>query len=640
MTPSSKIEDLFDSIVRCPSADALVYPMRCRGAWRRLSFGRRSAEAVAAALSMDRSALIVVGPGARLGGQLGSAVAEVIDFSGTAGRGYIDPKRRTLHEGWFKLAKQATEMALTSIVDELPTRLGERVERHREALALRLKTDIAIRLRRLEIVETALQRSSGLVLLIEGDQPVEDMEIAARMRGRAVKRLFADCAPEARRRQRRRQDTRSEPGAGTEALAATIWRWRPPLRGLGPTIMVAADLRSLGDFRHAATAEAVLAELRGRGGSRSAVLLQPYTRLTRNVFRAWRRARRNGASMHLLRQPRSFGLNPRLAPLRARLLQALSAKLDGDLNPARKAAALEATGGFISASLGPLLALIQAFEAHCERNPACAVVSVPVGSPFGGALVSAARAAQAPSIEVQTLMIGVSERDPAPIAEKLAVLDTEQMRIFATRFGVTADRFVLAGRAGRDERGGGAEQAIDNGDVLFASQPLDGVCLAAVELLAPACDARGVRLDIAPHPDETDQEIEAYRRVLSLYPELRGTVLKRGAATQAIPHYGVLATVVSNMAMWAAARGQDVLTVDVGVHLPLDFADMGVAVKAASVGQAIALLEDLRDKGPLSEALSRSRAAFFERNSQLQAGEAARIIVDTVLTLADGRAAR
>jgi hypothetical protein len=632
MTPSSTIEALLDGIVKCPSADALVYPARRRDAWRQPGAGRGFPEALA-------STLIVVGPGVRLGGQLGEADAEVVDFSGTAGRGYIDPKRRTLEEGWFTLARQATEIALASIAHDLPTGLGEQVKRHSAALSLRLKTDIALRLRRLEVVEAALEHSSGPVLLIEGDQPLDDLEIAARLRGRPVSRLFADCASDARRRQRRRGEAGGEPGPGVEALEAVIRRWRPSLRGLRPGVMVAADLRSLGDFRHAATAEAILDDLHRREHPQPAILLQPYTRLTHNVFRAWRRARRNGASMHLLRQPRSGGLHPRLAPLRTLLLQAVATRLGEDLHPARRAAILEATGGFIAASLGPLLALIQAFEAHCSRHSGCAVIAVPVGAPFGGALVSAARAVQAPSIEVQTLMIGASERDPAPIAEKLAVLDTEQRRIFATRFGVAEDRFVLAGRVGQDAWDGDVMQAADNSDVLFASQPLDGICIAAVELLAPACEARGVRLDIAPHPDETEQEIEAYRRVLSRFSGGRGRVLPRGSATRAIPDYGVLATVVSNMAMWAAARGRDVMTVDVGVALPLDFAEMGVAVKASSVDEAVAVLEDLRARGPISEGLSRSRTAFFARNPQLQGGDAARIIVDSVLSLADGGAA-
>lgn len=644
MTPDPTIESLLDGIVHCASADALVYATRRRGVWRQPRVRRRFSNALTAALTAplasDPSALIVVGPGARLSGRLIDVAAEVVDFSGTAGRGYVDPKRRALEEGWFALALQATEIALASIAHALPAAVGDQVERHSAALGLRLKTDIALRLRRLEVVEAALERCSGPILLIEGDQPLEDVEIAARLRGRPVTRLFVNCASEARRRQRRGGETRGHSGPDVEALEAVIRRWRPSLRGLAAGVMVAADLRSLEDFRHAATAEAILYDLRSRDHSRPAILLQPYTRLTRNVFRAWRTARRNGASMHLLRQPRSDGLHLRLAPLRTRLLQGVSTKLGQHLHPARRAAILEATGGFIVASLGPLLALIQAFEEHFARHPACAVIAVPVGSPFGGALVSAARAAQAPSIEVQTLMIGVSDRDPAPIAQKLAVLDTEQRRIFATRFGVAADRFVLAGRVGRDGRGSGVMQAADNGDVLFASQPLDGICLAAIELLAPACEALGVRLDVAPHPDETEQEIEAYRRILSRFRNEGGRVLARGSATQAIADYGVLATVVSNMAMWAAARGQDVLTIDVGVALPLDFAEMGVAVKAASVGQAIAVLKDLRAKGPISEGLSQSRTAFFARNPQLQAGDAARIIVDSVLSLADSEAAR
>jgi uncharacterized protein (DUF885 family) len=141
-----------------------------------------------------------------------------------------------------------------------------------------------------------------------------------------------------------------------------------------------------------------------------------------------------------------------------------------------------------------------------------------------------------------------------------------------------------------------------------------------------------VRLDVAPHPDETDQDLEAYRRVLADHPGLEGEVLERGSASGAMQAHRVLATVVSNMAMWAAAQGRDVLTIDVGVHLPLDFANMGIALKAGSVDAIETALDDLRRDGPLSAGLRRSRNAFFEQNPQLRRNDGAATIISALLT--------
>lgn len=580
--------------------------------------------------------MVVIGPGARLmpGGldDVATLGATVIDFSGLGDAGN-DPRRRSLDEGWFAVAKASADAALAAMAEGLPDDLGEGVRRHGGALALRLKTDIALRLRRLDLVTAAMQGRPGPVLLIEGDQPLDEVEIAARMRGETVARVFSPSSRNAWRRQsRRRAEGCVLIDADARPLRAAIGRWTPSLGDLGGRVIVASDLRNKTDFRHSEAATALLGEAASAAGVAGAVLMQPRTRLTRNVARATRAALRQGARIRLVRQPQFRGLLPQGAGLRAALLERIDAALPATLAAGQRAAVLEAAGGFVISSLGPSLALAQAMEQAVRRSPPAGVVSVPVGSPFGALLVSGARVGGVRTMEVQTLMIGLSDRDPPPVAEMLAVLDTEQRAIFARRFGIAEDRVVLGGRTAPGGLPALVEVDASQTGVLFASQPLDDICVAAVRLLSAACRRQGVRLDIAPHPDETDQDLEAYRRVLADHPGLEGEVLERGSASRAMQTHRVLATVVSNMAMWAAAQGRDVLTIDVGVRLPLDFAAMGIALKAGSVEAIEMALDDIRRDGPLSEGLRRSRSAFFERNPQLRRNDGAATIISALLT--------
>ncbi|MGH7020283.1 MAG: hypothetical protein ACREEY_10400 [Brevundimonas sp.] len=630
------VEALRRTIIHCPAGDALRYPAQ-RSWLARLAAGERLAPGpVRLRLPPGPWAVVVIGPGARLTpiglDHVSALGATVVNFSGLGDIG-SDPRRRSLDEGWFAVAKASADAALAAMADGLPDDLGGAVRRHAGALALRLKTDMALRLRRLDLVTTAMQGRPGPVLLIEGDQPLDEVEIAVRTGGEAVARVFAPTSRSAWRRQAERglgQGARGD--ADDRPLRAAMRRWAPSLGDMGGRVIVASDLRNKADFRHSGAASALLAEAASVPGGGGAVLMQPRTRMTRNVARATRTALRQGARIRLVRQPQFKGLFPHGAGLRAALLERVHSALPASLGAGRRAAVLEAAGGFIISSLGPSLALALAMEQAVRRAPPAGVVSVPVGSPFGALLVSGARAGGARTMEVQTLMIGKSDRDPPPVAERLAVLDTEQRAIFARRFGIAEDCVVLSGRTAP----GGAptldEIDANQSGILFASQPLDDICVAAVRLLAPACRGQGVRLNIAPHPDETDQDLDAYRRVLAENPGLEGEVLERGSASRAMQTHRVLATVVSNMAMWAAAQGRDVLTIDVGVPLPLDFASMGIALKAGSIEAIEAVLDDIRRYGPQSEGLRRSRDAFFARNPQLCREDGAATIIRALLT--------
>lgn len=628
---------LLDGVLGCVAGDSLRRATR-KDPLRRLSSAlsvliTKGEAARGLARVRAHQGLVILGPDAVLDDQWMAAIGDQpsLDFSGRLGRG-SDPRRRTLEEDWFRLARDAADEALTLMGEALPSPFDTAVSRHAAALHLRLKTDIALRLRRLGIVQSRISRLDPVpVLILEGDLPMDDVLVLLAEAGFEASRVHLPGAPvAARRAMARDRGVRVEPSPDGAALARMLRRWRPrPLYAAG-RVVVAADLRKRDDFRHVGTARALLKRIGRESGTAGATLLQPFTRPTGNTLNAVHTASRQGAASRLLRQPQATGQAPGLAPLRAFLLANLNRRIGGALSLAQRTAIAEGVGGFIISSLAPSLALCGELERSMRARPPAFAASVPLGSPFGALVVSAARAAGVPTVEVQTLMIGVSERDPAPIAERLAVLDTEQKAIFQRRFGVNESRFILAGPDGAGRTGDLPPSLAPA--VVFASQPLDDVCVAAVRVLAEACERIGVPLSIAPHPDETDADLAAYRAVLSRHEALRWQILARGAAGGALAEHSVLATLVSNMAMWAAARGRDVLIIDVGVPVPLDFPRMGIALGAASPEEAAALLTDLGAGGPRSRALAQSRQAFFEANPQLLEADAARRIVQAMIS--------
>lgn len=631
-------EDVIERIIWCGMADTLRHGRPRRFAERLTSWLERSGREphgpernLTAALAEPDLGLCVIGPGVGRGVERwlpqGPERPPVLDLSGQGlGQAFRDPRRRTLDETWFTIAKSAAEIVLEALIAAAPAPWSDRIRCHRVALLLRLKTDIGLRLRRLEIVaERAVELRAGKVLLIEGEQPLDDLKahfLSTGVTTECVQGPGARVSIE-RRTARRAGFARSEPD--WQAFAAEFARWAPPMLAVGDRALVAADLRRKGDFRHSRTACDLLAAL----AAGNADLIQPYTRITWNVRRAAATVGSLGARMTLLRQPQANGFIPALAGVRSALLgRADDALRDhGAFSVGERAAIVEAAGGFIASNLAPSLALADGLKASFERSRPRFVASVPLGSPFGGLVISAARAAGTPTVEIQTLMIGKSDRDPMPVAERIAVLDTSQRDIFAARFGVEPNRFILAGHVELAGSEVGASPPSGR-TVLFASQPLEGVAGDALALLAEACVRLGdVRLTLAPHPDETPADIASYRSVLARWPGLYAHIAQPGETPALIGENAVLATVLSNVALRAAVTGRPVLVLDPGIETPLDFERLGLACKARTPTQAATLLADFFADGPAARTLALSRAAYFSANPQLlQAGAVDRII--------------
>lgn len=553
--------------------------------------------------------------------------SDLLDFSGLGLGMSRDPRRRSLNETWYTTAKAGAELALDVMQTAAPPPWNALIRTHRNALMLRLKPELALRLRRLEIADDAAQTMGARVVhLIEGDDPVDDLEAHFRAAGIAVTH---DLGPTGRRGAARfvaRRDSSADVRAedAWAAFATAAEKWKPGRLDVEDKAVIVGDLRRKIEFRHSQTVRALLAAATSQGS----VLIQPFTRRTSNVVRATGAAAALGAKTLLVRQPQSSQSRTPLAGVRTLLLKQIDQALEFRFTTGQRAAILEGCGAFIVSSLGPSLALTSELSRQFARQRPRFVASVPLGSPFGGLIVSAARAAEVPTVELQTLMIGTSDRDPMPVAERVGVLDDSQRDIFQTRFGVASEQFIFAGHVDIGQSNDRDHHATPPRSVIFASQPLDDVSASALDMVAAACSALGdVILSVSPHPDETASDIARSRAILERWPGVASKILPAGGTHSALMDHAVLCTVVSNVAMRAAQHGMPVLIINPGVDVPVDFARLGVALTAETAEDAQRILSDFFVCGPERQSLEMTREVYFQQNPHLlDHGAADRII--------------
>lgn len=633
-------------IINCPVAATLrprprrltdmVFTPRLSPGSRHLKPARQAVDAFLDPSGLARSGprLCVIGPrvdpGAKAWFTKGQARDSLLDLAGLGlGMPGQDPRRRSLNETWYTTAKAGAERALDAMQATAPAPWSALIAEHHNALLLRLKTELALRLRRLEIVDS-VARSMGAreVHLVEGDDPLDDLEAHFHAIGIAVTHHLGPVSrvSAARFEARRNQAADIDASAAWAVFADTVKAWTPGPVNLRDKAVVVGDLRRKIEFRHSKTVRALLQTAAATGDG--SVLIQPFTRRTGNVARAAAAAAALGGKTLLIRQPQASEPRTSLSGVRSLLLDAIDRVLGAEFTTGQRAAILEGCGVFVASSLAPSLALTSGLKEQFGLHPPRFVASVPLGSPFGGLVVSAARAAGVPTVELQTLMIGTSDRDPMPVAERVGVLDLSQRDIFQTRFDVAPERFVFAGHVDNGRADSPATRTAPPRSVIFASQPLDDVSAAALDIVAEACNALGdVTLSVSPHPDETAADIAMSRAILDRWPRIAGRILPAGGTHSAMLDHAVLCTVVSNVAIRAAQHGIPVLIVNPGVEVPVDFADMGVALAAETPAEALKILKDFFARGPGARKLDASRAAYFHHNPQLlDRGAAERII--------------
>ena len=627
LKPRARIAAIIDRIVHCPSGDGLAFSRR-----RPRAAPDTSEVAMRLAAASEGTMLVIAGPG------LHEAYRNIVrampldvplvDFAGFSDRpGMTDPRRRAADESWFVTARRLAETAMETIVETLPPPHAGTARTAISPMTLRLKLDIASGLRRLEIAGMAMA-APGIrqVLLLEGDQPLEDLRVLCVARGLEAVTLHASRSSQALNRSRRRTSAGARKADWGRLDRAVAKAGHRPLKGRGKTLVV-ADLRQPRDFRHRRTVTSVLKGASSDG----AALVQPYRKRTARVVEAVWTAFRLGAGTRLIHYSKVEAPRPALAGCRTEILKAVRTRwADQGVGAAETACGLEAVGAFVIANLPDNLALTDAVVTGLRASPPSSVISIPIGSPFGGLVIAGAVAAGARTIEVQTLMIGQSERDPAPTASWLAVLDTVQRDIFVERFMIAPERIVLAGHVDIGRFGGCVEPPHDSRSVLFVSQPLDRLSQVAFRLLVEACAAAGdIRLAVAPHPDETDEDLRAYCRIATEMA-FEVEILERGVATAAVADYAILAAIVSNLVLHAAVADRPVLLLEVGVPMPLDFAAIGLGVRVGSVTQAANMVRDFLSSGPAYQKLAQTRGRYFDQNPQMRSGDAVRKILDAV----------
>lgn len=623
-------------IINCPIAPTLrarrqrltdtLFSPRLSPRARRLRSARQAVEAF---LAQTGPRLCVIGPRIDAGARAWFSADQtnyLLDLSDLGlGMPSENPRRRSLKETWYTTAKAGAEIALDVMEATAPSPWGALISAHRNALMLRLKPELALRLRRLEIADSAaLTTAARVVHLVEGDDPLDDLEAHFHAAGMIVTHDLGPTfrAGAARFAARRDDPVDVQPEAAWATFAAEVETWKPGPLNVGDKAVIIGDLRRKVEFRHSQTVRALLA------AAPASVLIQPYTRRTSNVVRATRAAAALGAKTVLVRQPQSSQPGTPLAGVRTLLLDRINQALTPDFTTGQRAAILEGCGAFVASSLAPSLALTSELSRQFAQLPPRFVASVPLGSPFGGLIVSAARAADTPTVELQTLMIGTSDRDPMPVAERVGVLDDSQRDIFQRRFGIAPEQFVFAGHVDIGQADDRDTRVAASRSVIFASQPLGDVSSAALEMVAAACNTLGdVSLSVSPHPDETAADIARSRAILDRWPRLAGKILPAGGTLAALLDHAVLCTVVSNVAIRAAQHGMPVLMVNPGVDMPVDFARLGIALTAETAEAAQAMLDDFFAHGPELQRLEETRAAYFQQNPQLlDCGAADRII--------------
>jgi hypothetical protein len=228
------------------------------------------------------------------------------------------------------------------------------------------------------------------------------------------------------------------------------------------------------------------------------------------------------------------------------------------------------------------------------------------------------RRAGAPAIEIHATLISESPRYDPPAGDHVACLDDAQAAILrrldpegrAAVHLVGSHEIDLMRAAAAARRPGRPEV------VYFPSQGLPRLDAAALRMtLAADLPARGLRLEVSPHPSMTAREEAALEAAVGA-PLVwsREESLRRALA----PDVLAVVTLYSNVAFRAAALGRPVLVARImGVEPPVALDALGLAERfSAPTELALALDRLLLTGGAPPPRL----AAYLARNPQLVEG--------------------
>ena len=537
---------------------------------------------------------------------------------------------------------------------------GAAIARHAAALANKLNLDLIREINAAEILTEELRPWRGRqIMLVEGAAAVEHLAQALAADGHdpaAIFLLCSSCKPTARLAfaQRRSQPAPAAAAAHDNgaalAAAAASFRKRVSIPASGGAGVISADFRDRSDFRYLATAYAMIEALAQK---RRVLVLQPFNSLNTNLLRIWRRIafRRFGrVQLAFLHSPHAFRLDA-TAQLCAEFFAALAHEAplpQTGLAPQGLSRVCVAVLRQFGAHYAPqALAIASAVEAAFVRQPPAYAIFIPDSQPFAMAAASGARAAGIPTLAVQTLMIGHSERDCLPICEYLACIDTSQRDLYEQRLGVPAQKMLQVGYAEmRDwfelaalHRAAPRSQALKR--AIFITQPLPGIVDEALRWsVAAVAGLQDHELLIYAHPGETAAALARYDAIVaSCGAADRVRMAGSGTPAHAVFDADVVINVVSNIGYKAALLGKPLISADPTADgLPVRFDEMGIALRAHDAASMLECLRALAGRGAAAVTLDRTRAAYLDANPQLTDGRTVARISEFVEKLAAGPA--
>ncbi len=523
--------------------------------------------------------------------------------------------------------------ALDGLAARMP-QLGQLMRAHRAGLENQLTTEISRLLKQtVDAVAAFKMVAPSHVTILEGDHNGDAVAAALADAGHPTESMcIVQASPRLSCQLRRaRQAATTDAGSIDKRLATYLRQATRPRFSKGVVLLIGTNDRHL---PHAT--EAAAAFLR-----RTPVdILIPFASVSPALLKVglglllahpWRFRGRFIRSYHFFSPQRGRHGAPSL------LLDSASWSAVGFSSALSQAVRLGATV-FTDLFLLQLLATADALERSFISFRPGALVLIPATTPIAQVAAGSARSALVPSWQVQTLLTQRDGREYSPVADQVGVIDTFQASLFADYFGVPSDALHLIGylAGGRDDRAGPPATQLDvqsDTEIIFVSQPLPTLAPRCTAILADAMNRLpGVRCRIYSHPAETNAQVASLSEMADKVPEQRLRWEARGTPHSAVRSARVTICLYSNVGIQAARMGRDVIVIAPdGITYPVDFADMGIALKATDGAGLARLLSDIIVGGPESVRLAISRKAYLSSNQQLLEEDCADVFVTQVL---------
>lgn len=281
------------------------------------------------------------------------------------------------------------------------------------------------------------------------------------------------------------------------------------------------------------------------------------------------------------------------------------------------------------------LAIGDRLEEAFRRSRPKALVLVPGTTPVAQVAAVAARKAGVPSWQVQTLLTQADGREFRPVADHVGVIDTGQRDLFRDYFRVPEDAlyltgYITAGNAVVRSRSSSVPGKSGNSPtrkrlIVFVSQPLYEPVIRSLSIIAEAL-ARNPSLEceIRSHPMESARQITALQAIAAQVPGGRLRWMGKGTPDDVIVNASVVACLFSNVGIHAAMVGRDVVVIEPPeTRYPVDFAQMGIAIKVQDSDRLVEVMDDIFNSGTETSRLWATRADYFAMNEHLLAGNTA-----------------